>query len=145
MRINKSTRLIKMTIDETINEWTEKRDQLKAEYRQISRKPYIEGFKQEGLVSAVSTFLILQYLAHRHFLDLDVKSFYITGASVALGFAMGLICGNERGYSSRESEKMEELRDEINHHNEVMQSMRTAPERYDTEEWYRAQVARLEK
>ena len=134
-----------MTIDQLINEWTENRDKLQSEYTRITRKPYMEAFKQEGLVSAASTFLTLQYLAHRHFLDLDVKSLYIAGASAVLGFFMGLVCGSERGYSSRESEKMEELRSEINHHNGVLRSMRTAPKRYGPEVWYRAQVARLEK
>lgn len=134
----------KMTIDQQINEWMEKRDQLEVEYGRIARKPYLEAFRLEGLVSAASTFLTLQYLAHPHFLELDVKSPYITGASVALGLAMGLVCGSERR-TLRECEKMEELRDEINYHNDVLQSMRTAPERYDPEVWYKIQVARLKK
>lgn len=134
-----------MTIDETINGWTAKRDQLETEYTQITKKPYLEAFKQEGLVSAASTFLTLQYLTHRHFLNLDVNSIYIAGASVVLGIAIGFVSGSERGYSLRESEKREYLRDEINSHNEVLQSMRNHPERYDPEVGYKTQVARLEK
>lgn len=135
-----------MTIDQKINEWTEERDKLQLEYTQITRKPYLEALKQEGLVGTTCSILTLQYLTHpRNFLDLDMTSLYIASGSILLGLLMFFLGGDARGYSLGDTERREGLRDDINHHNEVLRSMRTAPERYDPEVWYKIQVERLGK
>ena len=137
-----------MTIDETINEWTEKRDQLKAEYSRIEVKPVKEMLKHgivTGTMLAVG-FPALHYWVHR---QLDESVLYFGAAFAIMVPVLGLISGCTRMFGGEYAEKdrirMEELRHDIEYHNEILRSMRTAPERYDPEVWYRAQVARLEK
>ena len=137
-----------MTIDEKINDWTEKRDQLEVEYRQIEVKPIKEMVKQSILPAIMFGlgFPAMNYWLHG---QVSEASLYMGGAFAVVFPGMGLVmgCSSMFGgdYAAKDRRMMKELRSEINYHNEVLQGMRNHPERYDSEAWYRIQVARLDK
>ena len=137
-----------MTIDEKINEWTEKRDQLEIERSKIEVKPIKEMVKHSLLPAIMFGlgFPAMDYWLHGQVFE---ATLYMGSALAVMFPGMGLVMGclNMFGgdYAAKDHGRMKELQSEINHHNEVLQSIRNHPERYDSEAWYRIQVARLDK
>lgn len=137
-----------MTIDEKINEWTEKRDQLEVEYSRIECKPIKEMVKHSILPAIMFGlgFPAMGYWLHG---QVSEATLYIGSAFAAafpgMELVMGCLSMFGGDYTAKDHRRLEELQSEINRHNEVLQGMRTHPERYDSEAWYKIQVARLEK
>ena len=123
-----------MTIDKKINEWTEKRDQLEVEYKQIEVKPITEMVKHSILPAIMLGLgsLGLDYWLHGQVREATI---YMGGAFLVMFPGLGLVMGCWEmfggNYTAEDHRRMKELQSEINHHNEVLYGMRNYPNRYD--------------